>query len=593
MFRDFNLKKPKLIVAGSENYSAIFFYFYEMNLFPHILSRVGGITFEAVESLSFQEMEYVELLLQKEKNLAAHAQKINHSFQKVFKEVNDYRFRAILKNAQKDFSNRRFSFVKKIKNNLFVLDDSENVNVLLDEIVVFQKSIHQLEKLRIDFNEIFQKEFYRHLQLLQSVSQNDDFQKGILQSSVSLFQQLTRFQNKPVQDFRKKEMQTARSVAQYFYRAATKTSPFSYFTTLEMLDLSGGVFQNKKEEKTSSVLQFNNFLLVEIKQLLLQNASFFRQMNLRLNASLKQEKEVFSFLKNERNVEVFQQLDASEVLLLLSSKIFTKTIRFDKLVTLLMESVDAEREDLEAFLLSLLENGFLEWQWNVSSLSFDWEQHFLNWLLELDVFLEKNKWIAFFEKLIQSKKDYQNATAQERFFLQKNIKKELDEIGIEAIRREFILFEDVRSGRGCQISQKKIEPIIQSLDDLLRLLEPLMQEEMKSKILFFWKNNFRDSDSIPLLDFYGKFFQEDFSKHDFFQKNKLELFDFWKKELPKLAQIDEAGNLHFSTQDLQKVFSNSSKDSEKSPTRYSGLFQFYQKDKKWNAVINGRSEERR
>ena len=481
-----------------------------MDLFPHILSRVGGIEFKEVKSLSFQKMKYVELLLQKEQELEIHSQKINQSFQDVFHKTNDYRFRAILKNAQKDFFNRRFSFVKKIKKHLLSFRESKNVNVLLIEIDGFQKNIIHLEKLRTDFDKIFQKEWYRQLQFLQGVSQIENFQKGILQSSPSLFQQLSKFQNKSTDDFRKKEMQTARAVAQYFYRVATKTSPFSHFTTLEMLDLSDGIYQSKNEEKTSSVLQYNNFLLVEIKELLLQNTSFFRQMELRLNPSLKKENGVFLFLKNERNIETFQRLEASEVLLLLSSKMFTKIIRFDKMVALLMEAVEAKRADLEVFLLSLLENGFLEWQWEVSNLSFDWEIHFLNWLLELDDFLEKNKWIILLEKLIQSKKEYQNATAQNRFFIQKNIQKKLEEIGVKDIRQELIFFEEVRSGHGFQVSEKEIKPIVQSLDTLLRLLEPLMQDEMKSKICFFWKNNFRDSDSIPLLKFYEKFFQEDF-----------------------------------------------------------------------------------
>lgn len=555
-----------------------------MKLFPYILARVGGTTFSKVETLSFEKMSFVKILLEKESNLESQFEKVLQTFEETIEESNDYRDRAILNNGKKDFKNHRFSFLKKLKK----INQEELLTNLLFNISVYSDRKIELENLKNEFDFIFQKEELFQYTFLQGFFQNEDFQNSLLQSSHSLYHQNKKLTLKSPLDFKKKERQTLRALAQYFYRIGAKTSPFSHFTTLDILSEKDGVFKNGKLENGDNLFQFNNFILSEMKNILLQDSSFYHQLKLKVNPSIFVQNEDFHFIKNDKNIETVQQIETSIILKELSQTIIPKEgALFEIVVIQLLELVEANQENLEKYLLELIELGFLEWDWGFSGLTFDWELKLQKIIHSMDTFLNKKDWTACLEKMIHAKVQMGVPDDEIRFLLQKSIKSNLEELGIKNIIPELILFEDVQKTSSFQLSENEIKPIIKSLDSLLRLLEPLVEDEMKNRILNCWIQNFSEEQSIPLIFFYEKLYQTPFDNaiaNTFTNARNNSFFKEIKLGIKKNGVVDENGNLHFSIKDLKNIFPQNKKQAK---SQYSGLFQFYKNEGKTKAVING------
>ncbi len=552
-----------------------------MKLFPHILARVGGCTFSKVSTLSFEKMSFVNVLLQKENNLELQFEKVLQSFQTTFEKVQDYRLRAILKNGKKDFKKQRFSFLKK----LHKIDQEELLSDLLREISVYSDLKLEYEKLKNEFDLAFLEEELNQYIFLKGVFQNDNFQKGILQSSLSLFFQNKKLALKSPQDFRKKERQTLRALAQYFYRIGGKTSPFSHFTTLDILSKGNGIFRNEKLKTGRSYFQYNNFIFAEMKGVLLEDPTFFRQLKLQVNPSVLIKDNEFYFIKNKKNIETIQQLEVSVILKELSQTIIPKEgLSFDLVVVLLLELVEADKESIESYLLELLEMGFLEWQWNASGLTFNWVEQLHEFLISLRSFSNKKEWLNCLETMIQGKAQLELDDPESRNFFQHILKQNLEKLGLEDLNLELLFFEDVRKPSSIQLPENDIKPIIQSLDSLLRLLEPLMKDEMKDRIMQCWSENFSNEKSVPLLFFYQKYFQSSFNNTISTSSKKAKELSFLKSIIKEIGGINKAGDLVFQLKNLENIFPEK---SIKSTSCYSGLFQVYKNEGKTKAILNG------
>lgn len=555
-----------------------------MILFPHILSRVGGLDLEQIDNLSFGKMEDVNMLLSNYERINVEINKANDLFQFTFQNLKDYRLKRYLVNAQKDFKRKNFSFIKKLKKYNASSEDEILINKLLEEISSLQGLLLINENDLNHFQTTFELEKNTHLSNLQKITRQENFQKATLQSSQSFWIRLQRFNKKSVSDFRKKEKQTARSAAQYVYRTATKTSPFSHFTTLELLSLEDGIFGKSKVKLSSSVIEYNGILLRKIKALLLENIDLSRQLKVKLNPSIQYEQEEILFLKNENNIDTLQRLEQSDILELVGRNLREDGIYFWQLILELEKEVDAEAEELEDYLLQIIETGYLEWVWDFKDSGFDWEKEVHDWLSRLPDFEGKEKWMNLFEKLNLSKKVYLLGDTKTRKLIQNDLKENLEKIGIQQVQSELIFFEDVRSSSDSQIAEKEITPVVASLNALLNTLEPLTFDEIKAQIKRVWENKFSKKDSIPFLLFYEEFYKTDFSEISFYNKNQTELIDFLKSNLKGLAHYKGENDLNFSSEDLQKFFKKTSNRPDQS---YSGLFQFYKSGDQWKAIING------
>jgi hypothetical protein len=85
---------------------------------------------------------------------------------------------------------------------------------------------------------------------LQTLSKNPNFLNALPLSSIILAKSLKNYWNKNPKDFRKKELQTEQTVMKYLARMAAKTSPFSSFTKVSTTTLESSTTLQSGVKKT-------------------------------------------------------------------------------------------------------------------------------------------------------------------------------------------------------------------------------------------------------------------------------------------------------------------------------------------------------
>ncbi|MEM6966981.1 MAG: lantibiotic dehydratase, partial [Bacteroidota bacterium] len=559
-----------------------------MKVFPYILSRVAGVRASKIYQLTYGKMETVEELLEKEKKLILQGEKLLAHFQDTFRALADYRQKAILANAKKDFVRGSFSFIKKLKQQRTEKGWIQKIDELIEVAETYQAEILQTDALKEKMEREFEEDRIAKMLWLQNFAHSDAFKRGILQSSHSLYHQIVRFQKKIAPNFRKKEWQTARSIAQYFYRAATKTSPFSYFSTLALLHRYQDTFKSDTAPSTSSI-SINNILLLEFQDVLLTNASFYQQMKLVLNPTLSKDDVEFIFIKNENNIENLQRLEKSAILEIIEQYFLeNQEVVFNVFLVHLAKIVAADPAELVAFLLQIIDTGFLEWQWEVKALTKNWEEKFSNWLADFADFEGKSEWLALLHHLKRSKQHYHKSNAVQRTVQVKTTVKQLQAatIGINKVVPELIFFEDVKTNHNYTLSATKTESICRSLHRVLQMIQPISVDHFRLKIRRCFEANYNKNEEVKLLAFYEKFYATASAATPSPDEVTKKLSIAFEKMIQQTATNEVAGVVEFSTKKWEKHLDFTPHLLPKQ-IAYGGLFQFFGTENNVKAVLNG------
>lgn len=202
---------------------------------------------------------------------------------------------------------------------------------------------------------------YRHI---QQVARNESICRALLFASHDLLRRLPAFAAKPVEQFNKKDRQTALSLLQYLTRAAAKTSPLSRFTTVDLkrigqeIEPEGDFLSSLKPQVTPNVA-----LLPALYEVLLREPAVQNAFAVSLNPCIVIGAQGRTWLYFDGENESFQQSAANPVVekiigILLENR---RNIDFAHLVALLENEVEADTETLRHLLLELIDLGLLEW----------------------------------------------------------------------------------------------------------------------------------------------------------------------------------------------------------------------------------------
>lgn len=456
----------------------------QLKLFPLVLCRVGTLPYDLLDGIRWAENELLTIDLQIYLELCAYAKK----------EVKDKKQQQVLRNKIKEFE------------------------------VNFEQNYLQQQQL--------------HRSAFYAFSGNPLLQKGLLQSSPSLWEGLQRYRLQPPTVYRKKERQTERSMAQYLARICTKTSPFSTFTALSLNDLSG---KNAGQNSAlfSSVIRINNYVLAQVEELLSAYPPFYRNLAIQVNPTLVTEGEDYVFLMNSRNIESIQKIEKNEVLSLILSinKQYTSgQPLFKELSGKLGEAVDASAEDLEAYLSDLVRLGFLNWVWPVSGIAANWNSTLLAWMKNISDF-EGKKWIlAALEQLESATTELPKRSAEERRPLIaqsmesltrcfQEIASRIPEVQMTnraafvafqnkdlAMSSEKLFFEDTQMSATVTWSENDLEQSVLELSQLTELLLPLRMHAELEAPLHFFKSKYNTTEEVPLMSFYQDFYAAELSR---------------------------------------------------------------------------------
>ena len=210
------------------------------------------------------------------------------------------------------------------------------------------------------FNEIL----HQNIAVLKSFSDNPVLQNGLLYSSHSLLERLPSFRDKPSVLFRKKEWQTARTLAQYLTRIAAKTSPFAGFTAIGVAGTGNNPPTGIDPEHTSAY-QYNHLLFSWLKELFLAYPPLYHLLDVRINQMVLTSEEDYMFLLNSRNVESVQYLEKQPLVNWIITLLQKGSLRYDLLVGEIAVATEESTQAIEPYLLQLLSIGLLDFDWDL------------------------------------------------------------------------------------------------------------------------------------------------------------------------------------------------------------------------------------
>ncbi|GAA5042564.1 lanthionine biosynthesis protein [Marivirga lumbricoides] len=399
-----------------------------MNLFPHILCRIAGGSFnEFAEKMCFHELKDIvssQFLNHQKRNTAK--LEFCENLKIFIKNKQDSKIQNLLQNFRRDvYNDRRIkeeteSEIRSVFNSQL---NEEWGNYL--QIVKEQKALQ--EKAEIAYNQ----EINKTRGNIKSLLLKDNLQNGLLLSSNTLLDQIPKIINKHPKGYSKKEIKVELSLLQYLSRIYTKTSPFSSFTNLTLAEAKSEVEELIKltepadsKELITSHVRLNNYLFKYLKSILIQYRPAYLKIYIRPNPTIEIKENHFHYLTNIHNIESFQQISTNAFLNLLLDllKENKQGKRFEALINDTIDQVNATETEVENYIVQLVNLGFLEYNFQVSGLDPDWD------LKMIDTFGPLIKSNALIEELVQSlisirklMQKYQKATVEARKVILKEV----------------------------------------------------------------------------------------------------------------------------------------------------------------------------
>ncbi len=360
-----------------------------IQLFPHVLVRVAGDTFSHFEKLHFDAVFTVAAeIFSCKQALKTCKQELSDILYAVI-TISEPEMQKKLLNAKRDvFNGRTLSEEKTALLRQYLPGDTQPEGAKALETYLSLKS--RIQELTDKGEKLYHDEFIARRGALKELIQGKSFQEGLLLSSQSLLTSIhDHYLKLDPEKFTNKDRQTEKGLVKYLSRMYSKTTPFSTFTNLTMAAVGEGVqhqaqqhtsvFHTPKDSKAhiKSHIRLNNFLYQFLKALLTKSPAIARCLPIRPNPTIQKTATHFLFLTNSNNVEAFQRIPPSPILDLFLELIGEYasglTIRDFAKIIIDGEYIEAETEQIEAYIKQLVEYGFFEYNIGVSGIDPDWD----------------------------------------------------------------------------------------------------------------------------------------------------------------------------------------------------------------------------
>lgn len=359
-----------------------------MQLFPHLLVRVGGQPFEMLERLNLIETTRIVAEIHHcEKRTAVIKRRLSDGLYTIIQNSKDPRDRVGLLNLKRDIHNERGIAPEKLR--LLTSHLPANLSQSLHEFLELRE---QISSLMLEGERLFPEELAQSRASLRDLAEDSRLQEGLLLSSQSLLTRINKsYLRKDPKIFSKSDHDTERSLIKYLSRMCAKTSPFSTFTNLasgtvvDINDSDGSpseiisvhTFKRNKLPRVVGHIRLNNFLYQFLLGLLTKNKEIYRSLLLRPNPTITRSGDQYLFLTNSDNVESFQRLSYNPAIEICQKLTAAQEGRltYEGLVRSIVagQYFDATVAETEALLNQLIEFGFLEFNIGVSGIDPDWD----------------------------------------------------------------------------------------------------------------------------------------------------------------------------------------------------------------------------
>lgn len=403
----------------------------EMKLFPHILTRTSGGQFENFNSTtSSDNLARVTMeIVSRRQVIEASKLALTENLLSFIQQLKDPKEQNSVQNVRRDIFNNR-----KVKRSKFLKAYDLLPEELQKEINAYFELSKEVEKVEAEAHFIYRNCLLQAREQIKRLATEETFQKGLILSSQTLLSRISVYASTQAEQFKKRELHIEQGIIKYLSRMYCKTSPFSTFTNLALgeansnsiepirtrtpdtyeNDANDFIDSGAQEEWTpslqgmsaarsatseavipdekqagsiSSHIRINNYLFKYLKDLLVENKSFFLHFLLRPNPTIETKEDHYLFLINHNNVESFQRMPLNPVLDLILSEFQKggKGILFNELTTAIKEHIEASDEELEAYLRQAISFGLLEYNFEISGTDPDWDIKLVKQLRRLEI----------------------------------------------------------------------------------------------------------------------------------------------------------------------------------------------------------------
>jgi hypothetical protein len=595
-----------------------------MEIFPYVLLRIGGGSFENLETLNISIDKNYEEIYKKKQILK---NEVSEFLFKDISKINDRKRLNLLLNIKRDlFNERNFENIKISE--IAVLTEK----ITLDKIYEYINIVKEVEKYSKEIVKKYEDELTGLREKLKELSQDRSIQNGFVFSSQSLYKNIQEYL-KHTGEYTKSIKKTEVSIIKYLTRTFAKTSPFSSFNNLGMGKLSddmGNEFlqKNDKDEfKIKSDIRLNNSIFAYVRNCIFKLKELYINFYITANPTITIQGKNYRYLINFNNVESFQKVGINPIVeYFLSIVKENGRIKYCDFIKKVLEDemLDASEGEIDAYIYQLIELGFFEFDINISGLDTGWLEKLIEYLSSLQTESESKDIIfstlSFFKNLIPvfekadisdrleisnkacekfkemkkhldgllkppdekdnkkeekaaDKKDDNSKNIDEKKENEKDeeIKKEVKRIIKNVqyyeydLKPETIFYEDTTVDGEFKINDLIIKDIITDFQKLLSYFSSFeMRKDEQDSMVHFFKKKYKEDDYVNMLTFYEEYISDKKEKKkqkEKEEKEKKEKEEREKKEKEEKKEENKNENIK-KVDEITKEEDNNKEDKQ-------------------------------
>lgn len=361
---------------------------------------------------------------------------------------------------------------------------------------------------------------------------DDDFRKGLMVSSRSLYGNLERYRAAAASGaLSGRDEKTERGLLRYYSRMAAKATPFATFCAVlpgSFVEADGAGLREGETRFTAtprrkrSFVRINKFIYGLLFDHLKTRPAVRHALTVERNPTLRSDADRLVYLTAVDGREVFQRLADNEVLQLIASRFEDGAApTLGQLIAALSgdPEIDATPEEAEAYLDKLIEIGFLRFHTGIREQDADWDLPFRDLLERVDDDHARQA-SALLVLLREGTEAYTAAEVDRRLGvidrIDRAIEEALESMGVKArLRRDMAFYEDATADAEARIALTPgVRRAFQTFEAWVRATSSMAwPRQEQASMRHFFEQNYGARDGVPLLQFYEDFYREHFKAH--------------------------------------------------------------------------------
>ncbi|MCE7922974.1 MAG: hypothetical protein DYG98_07940 [Haliscomenobacteraceae bacterium CHB4] len=343
-------------------------------IFPLMLIRCAGLPLHWLEELAAAWPE--ENMPQ-----AAVTAAVREAFDAALSALEASPLRTAVYNARRDFFQKGKVPAARFMQQLLNAREQPEIAQLIDLLNDLEKE----QKSEEEKNLRYKNALHANYRVLQKAASEAVLQRSLLFASHDLLDRLPAFAKKPIENFNKKDRQTALSLLQYLIRTVAKTSPLSRFTTVALKRI-GSQEESGSPDIDKSVVTPNVALLPALYEVLLREPEFYQALCIVLNPCIVRPRHTANnhqpstgnptlvWLYFDGENESFQQMERNPTVDVIVNLLLEngRKLPFPLLISRLKDETDATQQQLQSLVFELIDYGLLEWDLPEKGLSPAW-----------------------------------------------------------------------------------------------------------------------------------------------------------------------------------------------------------------------------